>query len=51
MCAWLIAASGGKPEDMHVAIEVPHGAVVETLLDHGFKMLFERWKFSLSSTC
>jgi len=38
MCAWLIATSGGKPEDMHVAIEVPHGAVVETLLDRGFKV-------------
>jgi hypothetical protein len=32
-CAWLIATSGGKPEDIHVAIEVPHGAIVETLLD------------------
>jgi len=38
MCAWLIATSGSKPEDMHVAIEVPHGAVVETLLDRGFKV-------------
>ena len=25
MCGWLIATSGGKPEDIHVAIEVPHG--------------------------
>jgi len=38
MCDWLIAASGGKPEHIHVAIEVPHGAVVETLLDRGFKV-------------
>ena len=38
MCSWLIAASGGRPEDIHVAIEVPHGAVVETLLDRGFKV-------------
>ena len=38
MCDWLIATSGGKPEDIHVAIEVPHGAVVETLLDRGFKV-------------
>ena len=37
MCAWLIATSC-KPEDIHVAIEVPHGAVVETLLDRGFKV-------------
>lgn len=38
MCDWLIATSGGKPEDIHVAIEVPHGAAVETLLDRGFKV-------------
>ena len=38
MCDWLVATSGGKPEDIHVAIEVPHGAVVETLLDRGFKV-------------
>ena len=38
MCDWLIATSGGKPEDIHLAIEVPHGAVVETLLDRGFKV-------------
>jgi transposase len=38
MCNWLIATSGGKPEEIHVAIEVPHGAVVETLLDRGFKV-------------
>jgi transposase len=30
--------SCGKPEVIHVAIEVPHGPVVETLLDHGFKV-------------
>ncbi len=38
MCDWLAATSGGKPEHIHVAIEVPHGAVVETLLDRGFKV-------------
>ena len=38
MCSWLMATSGGRPEDIHVAIEVPHGAVVETLLDRGFKV-------------
>ena len=38
MCNWLIATSGGKPEDIYVAIEVPHGAVVETLLDRGFNV-------------
>src|SRR5271166_5574253 len=30
-CDWLVATSGGKPEYIHVAIEIPHGAVVETL--------------------
>ena len=38
MCSWLMATSGGMPEVIHVAIEVPHGAVVETLLDRGFKV-------------
>jgi transposase len=38
MCDWLISTSSGNPEDIHVAIEVPHGAVVETLLDRGFKV-------------
>jgi transposase len=38
MCDWLVATSGGGPEDIHVAIEVPHGAVVETLLDRGFNV-------------
>jgi Transposase len=38
MCDWLIATSGGKPENVLVAIEVPHGAVVETLLDRGFQV-------------
>lgn len=36
LCAWLIAASKGEAGQIHVAIEVPHGPVVETLLDHGF---------------
>src|SRR6516162_3680892 len=38
MCDWLVATSGGKPEVIHVAIEVPHGPVVETLLDRGVKV-------------
>jgi len=36
MCDWLIATSGARPADIHVAIEVPHGPVVETLLERGF---------------
>jgi transposase len=39
MAAWLMAASGaGEPGQIHVAIEVPHGPVVETLIERGFKV-------------
>lgn len=34
LCAWLHKL--GEPASIAVAIEVPHGAVVETLLDRGF---------------
>ena len=30
---WLDELSGGHPESVHAAIEMPHGAVVETLLE------------------
>lgn len=36
MCAWLIAATGALPGEIAVGIEVPHGPVVETLLERGF---------------
>jgi transposase len=37
MAAWLMAASGaGEPSQIHIAIEVPHGPVVETLIERGF---------------
>jgi len=35
LCSWLEEVSEGQLETVHVAIEVPHGAVVETLLDRG----------------
>jgi len=35
LCSWLDELSGGELEEVHVAIEIPHGAVVETLLDRG----------------
>ncbi len=38
MCAWLTATSGAEPGQIHVAIEVPHGPVVETLLECGFNV-------------
>ena len=33
LCAWLHELSGGHPERVHAGIEVPHGAVVEMLLE------------------
>jgi hypothetical protein len=37
MAAWLMAASGAaSPSQIRVAIEVPHGPVVETLIERGF---------------
>jgi transposase len=37
MAAWLLAASGaGSPSQVYIAIEVPHGPVVETLIERGF---------------
>ena len=38
MAAWLMGTSGATdPDQIHVAIEVPHGPVVETLIERGFK--------------
>jgi transposase len=36
MCAWLIATAGAGPGQIAVGIEVPHGPVVETLIERGF---------------
>ena len=39
MAAWLMATSGAtEPDQIHIAIEVPHGPVVETLIERGFKV-------------
>ena len=39
MAAGLMAASGGaEPSQILAAIEVPHGPVVETLIERGFKV-------------
>jgi transposase len=38
MAAWLSSVTNGEPSAVHVAIEVPHGPVVETLLERGFKV-------------
>lgn len=36
MARWLVRLSGADPGAIAVAIEVPHGPVVETLIEHGF---------------
>jgi transposase len=39
MAAWLLAASGAAcSSQIHIAIETPHGPVVETLIERGFKV-------------
>jgi transposase len=39
MSAWLLATSGAEgAADIFVAIEVPHGPVVESLMERGFKV-------------
>ena len=35
MCDWLVSVAG-RPSTVAVAIEVPHGPVVDVLLDRGF---------------
>lgn len=35
MCTWLLDKTAAAPAAVHVAIEVPHGPVVETLLERG----------------
>jgi transposase len=36
LCDWLLAKTGATPEQIAVAIEMPHGPVVEALLERGF---------------
>lgn len=38
MCSWLLEKTAGEPSGLNVAIEVPHGAVVETLLERGMSV-------------
>lgn len=35
---WALAASGGRADQVWVAIEVPHGPVVESLMERGFRL-------------
>ena len=36
LCDWLLQRTGATPGQIGVAIEVPHGPVVEALLERGF---------------
>jgi transposase len=38
MAAWIVKQSGASPKDIHVAIETPHGPVVECLLERGMNL-------------
>ena len=38
LAEWLTEVSEGEPTSVGVGIEVPRGAVVETLLEHGFRV-------------
>jgi len=38
LCDWVVASAVGDPAAVAVAIEVPHGPVVETLLERGFRV-------------
>jgi transposase len=38
LCDWLMTRTGAKPEAVAVAIEMPHGPVVEALLERGFRV-------------
>src|SRR6476469_302148 len=38
MADWLVATTNGTPDAILIAIEVPHGPVVDTLIDRGFSV-------------
>jgi transposase len=38
MAEWILELTGAMPEAVHVAIEVPHGPVVESLIERGFRL-------------
>jgi len=38
MAAWILALTGAPAQAISVAIEVPHGPVVESLMEHGFRV-------------
>lgn len=38
MAEWILTVTGARPEEIAVAIETPHGPVVESLMERGFRL-------------
>ena len=38
MAAWLTSVTGAEPSAIYIAIEIPHGPIVETLIERGFNV-------------
>ena len=38
LAAWILQKTGASPDAVHIAIEVPHGPVVESLMERGFQL-------------
>jgi transposase len=38
MAEWILTVTGARPEEIGVAIETPHGPVVESLVERGFRL-------------
>ena len=38
LAAWILEKTRSSPADVHVGIEVPHGPVVESLMERGFRV-------------
>jgi transposase len=38
MAEWMLKVTGAQPGNIHVAIETPHGPVVESLMERGFHL-------------
>ncbi|MBK8977212.1 MAG: IS110 family transposase [Planctomycetes bacterium] len=38
LCRWLLELASGDPQSVLISIEIPHGAVVDTLLEQRFRV-------------
>jgi len=38
LAAWILKTTGASPEAIYIAVEVPHGPVVESLMERGFQL-------------